>query len=125
MTCADRDQNLDPAWDQDLLLLAHGALPPWPRLRVRLHLLRCEGCRDRLARLMQTSVLLAAAVRDPGLPAWSRAGAVFRAKPNPALWRAAAAGLLAVVLLSTAALVAISREQAAPARAAAASRQCK
>ncbi len=65
--------------DQDLLLLAHGALPAGARLRMSAHLKRCPECRARLAGLAQASSQIASAVRGPSLPAWSRADAVSRA----------------------------------------------
>lgn len=67
--------------DQDLLLLAHGALPFGPRLRVSAHLKRCSECRARQVDLAQTSRRLASAVRGPSLPPWSQAEAVSRASP--------------------------------------------
>ena len=76
---SSRGSRHDEKTDQDLLLLAHGALPLWPRLRVQLHLRRCPRCRTRLTALTQASSILASAVRGPGLPAWSRADAVSRA----------------------------------------------
>ncbi len=58
MTCRARDQ--------DLLLLAHGALPAPRRLLTELHLRRCRQCRDRQRQLAAASVALAGAIRDPG-----------------------------------------------------------
>ena len=72
--------------DQDLLLLAHGALPLAPRLRAELHLRRCAECAARQALLTQTSSLLASEIRGPGLPAWSLAAAVSRASPPAPKW---------------------------------------
>ena len=74
------------AWDRDLLLLAHGALPLVPRLRVELHLRRCAECGARLARLTQTSARLALEIRGPDLPAWSRTAAVSRARSPAGKW---------------------------------------
>ena len=102
----------DEKTDQDLLLLAHGALPLWPRLRVQLHLRRCPQCRMRLAALTQASSFLASAVRGSRLPAWSRADAVSRA-----LLARRRFSLLAVILVAgiTAALGLIAWTALAPA----------
>ncbi len=130
MICSDREQDTaqtgaaKPPWDQDLLLLAHGALPLLTRLRVQAHLLRCSVCRARLSHLLRASAFLAAAVRGPDLPPWSLSRAVARARPRPALWRAAVAGVLLAVLLCTAALV-VTHSQDAAARAAATAEKCK
>ena len=86
--------------DQDLLLMAHGALPLGPRLRVSAHLKRCPECRTRLAELTQTSLRLAAAVRGPGQPAWSRADALARvALPGGRLLLPALIGLVTVLVV--------------------------
>ena len=87
--------------DQDLLLLAHGALPLVPRLRAELHLRRCAKCGARQARLTQTSTLLASEIRGPNLPAWSCAAAVSRASPSAPKWLLVAAltALIAAIFL--------------------------
>ena len=99
-----RHTHRDEETDQNLLLLAHGALPFWTRLRVQAHLRRCAGCRKRLLQLTQASALLADAVRGPSLPAWSRSQASTRAaKPvfrGPAL--VAALAVLTLLILGAA-----------------------
>ena len=62
MTCRARDQ--------DLLLLAHGALPAPRRLLTELHLRRCQQCQDRQRQLAAASAALAGAIRDPGQARW-------------------------------------------------------
>ena len=62
---------IHPDRDPDLLLLAHGALPPLRAMQTRLHLRRCADCRHRFSDLRAASSALAAAVRGPGLPRWS------------------------------------------------------
>ena len=101
--------------DQDLLLLAHGALPFWTRLRVQLHLRRCAGCRARLLQLMQASALLADAVRGPSLPAWSRFQAMTRAAKPVSHWPALAAlAVLTLLILGTAFFLAKALAPAPP-----------
>ena len=62
MTCDPRDQ--------ELLLLAHGELPVGRRLRLQAHLRRCPQCRARFDEFVNTSVALAAALRDPNATTW-------------------------------------------------------
>ena len=81
MTRSTHDNRHEEKRDQDLLLLAHGALPLGRRLWVLARLKRCPQCRARLAELTQASLLLAAAVRGSSLPPWSRADAVSRVSP--------------------------------------------
>lgn len=56
--------------DQDLLLLAHGALPPLRRAFAESHLRRCRHCRERKEHLGMVSRQLAGAIRGQDLPAW-------------------------------------------------------
>lgn len=69
--------------DQNLVLLAHGALPLWPRLWMLIHLRRCAQCRDRITHLNAASGLLSLAIRGSDLPPWSLAQAVSRAAAPP------------------------------------------
>ncbi len=63
MMCEERDQNL--------LLLAHGALPLWQRWMLQAHLLRCPVCQRRYAQLTESSRLLSSVLHQPGRPMWS------------------------------------------------------
>ena len=56
-----------PERDQDLLLLAHGALPPLKAALTRLHLICCLDCRRRRGHLQATSQALVVAIRGPQL----------------------------------------------------------
>ena len=98
-----------PERDQDLLLLAHGALPPPKAVLTRLHLARCPDCRRRLDQLQAASHGLAGAIRGPQLPRWSfpTAGAVVGVATA---WMLAAVVLL-VVLLGT---LAVRQHQRVP-----------
>ena len=88
-----------PEWDQDLLMFAHGALPPLKAMLTRLHLARCPDCRQRLDQFQAASHGLAGAIRGPQLPHWSfpAAGAVLGVATA---WMLAVVVLL-VVLLGT------------------------
>ena len=68
-----------PERDQDLLLFAHGALPPLRAALTRRHLAYCSDCRQRLNQFQATSHGLAGAIRGGQLPRWSfpAAGATF------------------------------------------------
>ena len=65
MTCIPREQ--------DLLLLAHGALPLPRRLLTQMHLRRCASCQERYGRLQNASYALAGGVRGPKAALWSPA----------------------------------------------------
>ena len=85
-----------PERDPDLLLLAHGALPPWKAALTRGHLARCGDCRRRLTQFQSVSSGFAGAIRGPASSRWSPPGpSAFR----PPLW------LLAAMLLTTLFLV--------------------
>jgi len=86
--------------DRDLLLLAHGALPLMPRLRLALHLRRCAECQARLREFGQTSSALAAGIRGLSLPAWSRAAAISRAFPPVGKWLVVSALMALIVAVS-------------------------
>ncbi len=60
-----------PERDQDLLLLAHGALSPLQTALTRRHLAHCPDCRQRLNQFQATSHGLAGAIRGGQLPRWS------------------------------------------------------
>ena len=60
-----------PERDQDLLLFAHGALPPLRAALTRIHLVRCPECRLRVGQFRAVSHGLAGAIRGPQLPRWS------------------------------------------------------
>lgn len=57
--------------DQNLLLLAHGALPLWQRWMLQAHLLRCPVCQRRYAQLTESSRRLSSVLHQPGRPMWS------------------------------------------------------
>ena len=59
--------------DENILLLAHGALPLWRSLWTQWHLRRCLQCQARYAALAQTSAALAAALRGPDAALWQPA----------------------------------------------------
>lgn len=86
-----------PERDQDLLLLAHGALSPVRAALTRLHLARCPDCRQRLSSYRAVSDGMAGVIRGGQLPRWSfpAAGA---ASGVAAAWILAAVVLLAVLL---------------------------
>ncbi|HLV78963.1 MAG TPA: zf-HC2 domain-containing protein [Chthonomonadaceae bacterium] len=77
MSCKDRDQ--------ELLLLAHGALPPLRRMRLLAHLRSCSPCRARKASLEDVSVALAGAIRPPGSRPWSPPGRLASSGATTAL----------------------------------------
>jgi len=54
--------------DEDLLLLAHGQLPPPRRLRALMHVRNCAACRSRVAQFGRASGLAARALGDPRDP---------------------------------------------------------
>ena len=60
-----------PARDQDLLLLAHGALSPLRRLATLLHMRRCSECQARYTQLGATSHAVAGVLRGAGPPHWA------------------------------------------------------
>jgi hypothetical protein len=126
MTCLNQNENTqDEERDQSLLLMAHGALPLWSRLTMQLHLRRCAVCRERVAQLAQTSLVLAAEVRGPLLPVWSPAQAMARARPRPVLWGIVAAGLLLTAILSVALLLVIPHTANTPFHPAASYTHCR
>ena len=94
MTCDERDQ--------ELLLLAHGALSLPRRLIAQAHLQRCAACRKRYNRLMQVSSALSAALgtpaRIPWSPAWKSAGSRGVTLGG---WLLAVSSLLLIVLTAT------------------------
>lgn len=92
MTCDRRDQ--------ELLLLAHGALSLPRSLAVRAHLRRCDFCRQRYTRLAQVSSTLAGALSAANTTPWTPAWGVARTPPSafrPRLLLGLSALLLAVI----------------------------
>lgn len=90
---------IHPEREQDLLLLAHDALSPWPTLRTRWHLTRCPDCRHRLAQMETASLGLAGVIRGPGLPRWSPPTAC--APILPVLWVLLVTTALLLIVLGT------------------------
>jgi hypothetical protein len=92
--------------DQDLLLLAHRALPLGRKLWVQAHVAICAPCAARLTQLGEASSQTAAALRGSQLPSWSRP------YTNSALAtaRIATAWLAAFWILLVLSVVVISRE---------------
>ncbi len=90
---------IHPDRDEDLLLLAHGALPPLRAVQTRLHLCRCADCRRRFSDLRAASHALAAAVRGPRMPRWSLP-ALAPGGTVIAVWTLMAATVLVIVLLT-------------------------
>ena len=92
--------------DQDLLLLAHRALPVGHKLWVQVHVTLCARCAARLTQFEAASSKTAAALRGSDLPRWTRPyaqGALTAA-------RIAAVWLAALVVLLVLSAVVISRE---------------
>jgi len=56
--------------DHDLLFLAHGELSYARRIMVQQHVRSCPRCQERLAQLTAASYQIAAAIREPHMPAW-------------------------------------------------------
>jgi len=85
-----------PERDSNLQLLAHGALPPFTALALRLHLLTCASCRERLQQLQAVSTSFADAIRGPQMPRWSppASGAAFGLLPLSLI----AVGLVLILL---------------------------
>lgn len=52
-------------YERDLLMMLHGELGLLPGLRVKLHLLSCPACRERLAAFRRLSTRLAIGLRRP------------------------------------------------------------
>lgn len=102
-----------PERDQDLLLFAHGALPPLRAALTRFHLARCSECRQRVGQFQAVSQGFAGAIRGPQLPRWSfpAAGAAFGVVTA---WILAVTVLL-VVLLGTQAVRQHRQARRAPA----------
>lgn len=57
--------------DEDLLMLAHDALPLAQRLPAQVHLVFCSQCRARVSRLERASQAIADTVRGRGAARWA------------------------------------------------------
>lgn len=107
MTCDERDQ--------ELLLLAHGALSLPRRLVVRAHLRQCAACRERYERMAQVSSALSAALAPPAQRPWAP---VWNWKPTGTRGATLGARMLAVfsalliILAATILYVAFSNPRA-------------
>ena len=53
--------------EADLLMFVHGQLSPGRKAAVRLHALRCQKCREQLARYEKLSLNLARSLHNPAL----------------------------------------------------------
>lgn len=100
-----------PERDSDLLMLIHGELPPLAAWSLRLHLLRCTSCRERLQQHQAVSISFASAIRGPQMPRWSppASGAAFGLLPLGLI----AVGLALILLFG---MLAVRSFHPAPAR---------
>lgn len=86
-----------PERDPDLLLFAHGVLPPLRGALLRRHLARCPDCRRRMQEFQAVSHGLAASIRDPQMPRWPRPMPSL-ALPVLAVWLIGGLALLTIIL---------------------------
>lgn len=89
--------------DQDLLMLAHEALPLARKLATQVHVVLCPRCRARLTKMEGASRLLADTIRGADQRRWhlpTPRGAVAAARTATA-WLAVVAVLLALTLIVT------------------------